>query len=127
MMVERAPNDDIVSALREIFPNMTEYEGKLLWGNVINKDVYMPDGRDAGGTFRTWGARISLITGVGDYLTYYMSYGFIKSLAEDVGSIDVFLEAELELLDALTGAGWKIEEMAPLQSSNQTAKREDKK
>lgn len=110
-MSERVPNEEIVSALRELFPNMTEHEGKILWGNVINKDVYMPDGRDAGGSFRAWGRRISLITGVGDYLTYYCSYQFVKMIADAVGSMDVFLAAELEILDTLVRAGWRIEEM----------------
>jgi len=110
-MNERASNEEIVSALREVFPKMTEHEGKILWGNVINKNVYMPNGRDAGGSFRRWGRIISVVTGIGDYLNYYCSYQFVKMIAETVGSMDVFLAEELEILDTLVRAGWKIEEM----------------
>lgn len=110
-MSERASNEEIVSALRELFPKMTEHEGKILWGNVINKDVYMPDGRDAGGSFRRWGRIIALVTGVGDYLNYYCSYQVVRMVAEAVGAMDVLLVEELEILDTLVRAGWKIEEM----------------
>ena len=110
-MNERATDEDIVSALRELFPNMTELEGQILWGNVTNKDVFMPDGRDAGSSFRKWGRLISLVTGIGDYLDYYCSYGFVRMIAEATGTTDVILKRESEILKTLRDAGWRIEEM----------------
>ena len=116
-MIRVADNEEIVFALRELFPKMTEHEGKILWGNVINKDVYMPDGRDAGGTFRRWGEIISLVTEVGDYINYYCSYQLVKMVAGATDSMDEFLETERELLKTLDEADWKIGEMTPYQSS----------
>ena len=110
-MKERATDEEIVSALRNLFPDMTKLEGQILWGNVTNKDVYLPNGKDAGSSFRKWGRLISLVTGVGDYLDYYCSYGFVKMIFDANGATNALNEKEATVLKTLSDAGWKIEEM----------------
>jgi len=76
----------IESTLREIFPSLSELEGKLLWGIFRNANVYDKDGKRLGGSFRYNGARIAAVTGIGDYLTYYCSDSFVKMAMAAIGA-----------------------------------------
>ena len=108
---DRTTNAEIIDALKILFPHMNETQGKILWGNVINKDVSMPNGKDAGSSFRRWGRIIADVTGEGDYLTYYMAYGMLQHVFKTLGIKDAFDLMEQEILETLKEAGWTITEM----------------
>ena len=99
---------DIVNIYKEIFPNLTQYEGCILWGILKNKTVKDKHGKEMSGTFRYIGDIISQVTGEGDYLTYYMSDRVTKMMLETIG-VDC-RAIERRLLAKLENAGVTIEE-----------------
>ena len=76
----------------------------------MNRDITLPDGRDASGSFRWWGARIAEAVGEGDYLDYYMSASLTKNMLSIMVSEEYVKGLEDGIEQSLLTAGWKIEE-----------------
>ena len=103
-------NEKYLDSLRKVFSEgVDKITGQILWGILVNSNVYTPDGEEVGASFRGTGKIISELVGEGDYLDYYMSSGFTKEMLKTIGfNADAF---ENDLRQKLLDAGWKIEKI----------------
>ena len=103
-------NEKYIEELRKTFPNgLDKFEGQILWGLLINSDVYTPDGDEVGASFRGTGKVMAELVGEGDYLDYYMQNNLIKHLLKSIGFDADKLESDLK--EKLDNDGWRIEEI----------------
>ena len=96
----------IVDRFKEIFPDLDRIDGSILWGILKNADVTDTNGESLSGSFRYNCATIALVTGVGDYLTYYMSDTLTATMLRAMGTDPS--EIQDRLLNTMWDAGITI-------------------
>lgn len=70
---ERMKIQPLTLFLKKVFPNLTKWEGKIIWYLIKNRSLIV-DGEDISGSFRYNGACISEVVGDGtNYMDFYMS------------------------------------------------------